>query len=66
MELEDEEHKKLLCDKDEVLTECHQEIENLKSQLLVSSFLVLIYVRSSQIKAVCAKKGHIKLIELML
>ncbi|XP_063914175.1 centrosomin isoform X3 [Zophobas morio] len=34
MELEDEEHKKLLCDKDEVLTECHQEIENLKSQLL--------------------------------
>jgi hypothetical protein len=36
MELEDEEHKKTVSEKDEVLTECHQEIESLKTQLLVS------------------------------
>ncbi|XP_068905231.1 centrosomin isoform X2 [Tenebrio molitor] len=34
MELEDEEHKKTVSEKDEVLTECHQEIESLKTQLL--------------------------------
>ncbi|XP_044266519.1 centrosomin-like isoform X2 [Tribolium madens] len=34
MELEDEEHKKLVTEKEEMLTEAHQEIEDLKSQLL--------------------------------
>ncbi|EFA01271.1 centrosomin isoform X3 [Tribolium castaneum] len=34
MELEDEEHKKLVTEKEEMLTECQQEIEDLKTQLL--------------------------------